>query len=149
MSTLTLTTHTDRNDQSHLHYSMWIGQQLSRTKLSFWTFQCCPQQTSRYQRRSCCPRATSWDKHWSRQTTQRGRSQEGNQAILSCNSPRRRCHPCRSLQAWWWRAATEDDRPFLPYVGRGSDISAAQICVHHPPTKKGKSPALWYLTYLT
>ena len=46
-------------------------------------------------RRSYCPPATSWDKHWSRQTTQRGRSQEGNQASLYWKSPRCRCHPFR------------------------------------------------------
>ena len=56
-----------------------------------------PQQTSRYQRRSYCPPATSWDKHWSRQTTERGGSQEDNQATLYW----------RSLQAWWWRAALQ------------------------------------------
>ena len=30
--------------------------------------------------------------------------------------PRCRCHPCRSILAWWLHAATEVDTPFLPYV---------------------------------
>ena len=48
--------------------------------------------------------------------TQRGRSQEGNQATLYWISPRCRCHPCRSIQEWWLHAATEVDIPFLTYV---------------------------------
>ena len=48
-------------------------------------------------------------------------------------------------QAWWWHAATEVDRPFLPYVGWESHTSAAQKCGHHPPLQNGKSPALWQL----
>ena len=94
---------------------------------------------------SYCPPATSWDKHRSRQTTQWGRSQEGNQATLYWKSPRGRCHPSRGIQAWWWDYATEVNRPFLPYLGRGSNTSAVQRCVNHPPLQKGKSTALWQL----
>ena len=36
----------------------------------------------------------------SRQTTQRGRNQEGNQATLYWKSHSCRCRPCRSIQAW-------------------------------------------------
>ena len=93
---------------------------------------------NRHQRRSYCPPATSWDKHRSRQTTQPGRSQEGNQATLYWKS-----HPCRSIYKHGGDMLT--DRPFLPYVGWGSNTSAAQRCVHHPPLQKGKSPALWQL----
>ena len=88
--------------------------------------------------------ATSWDKHRSQQTTQRERSQEGNQATLYWKSPRCRCHPCRSLQAWWWRAATEDDGTFLSYVGWGSNTSTAQRCVQHPPLQKGIWSAFYW-----
>ena len=158
-NTLTLTTQiasmviwkqsTYRNHRARLHCSMWMGQHLSVTNLPFWTggrsilvLSSTDQQISTPK---LLPPATSWDKHRSRQTTQRGRSQEGNQATLYRKSPRCRCHPCRSIQAWWWHVATEIDRTFLLYVGWGSNTSAAQICVHHPPLQKGKSPALWKL----
>ena len=81
------------------------------------------------------PAPTSWDKHWSRQTIERGRSQEGNHANSLLEKR-------RSLQPWWWRAATEDDSPFLPYVGWVSNTLTAQRCIHHPPLQKGKSTAL-------
>ena len=54
-------------------------------------------------------------------------------------------YPCWSIQAWWRHAATEVDRHFPPYVGWGSNTSAAQRCVHHPPLQKGKSSAFWQL----
>ena len=140
---------TYRNHQARLHCSMWMGQHLAVTNLPFWTggrsilvLSSTDQQISTPK---LLPPATSWDKHRSRQTTQRGRSQEGNQATLYRKSPMCRCHPCRSIQARWWHVATEIDRTFLLYVGWGSNTSAAQICVHHPPLQKGKSPALWKL----
>ena len=36
--------------------------------------------------------------------------------------------------------AVAEDLHFLQQLGRGSDTSAAQICVRHPALRKGKSP---------